>query len=396
MSQPTYDAFVFEEIRAIGRAWTDTNPGHHDNEQLFEKIGEMSWRRLIDNKPVWQIMEEIGVDGADYGYPKPVTPPIPPVDPVGLNVWPRIGMSIASLIVARACNIAETVKIYHDCGVQLTRVNLLSALWDNEYGKVDVLPYRQRPDGTWDLTDWNPEYFDRLSEVRDRCNSAGIVVQWTNYELYSWSDRKQGPQQTNTPWRHNANGVFWAEDDSTFDVLPDWWSETWLKTVMPYLRADINPLEIGNEFPEKELHERVRDIVKVIEPTAQITVNRNEDTPGQYANMKIGTNYTRIAFHGRLLKQVSDLDRVYSKEPTYKTFNQFFDNCPHDAKRVIFSSDGARISADPVDTYDWGPLREFVQEIRRRGCSFEHQSRAKMTPPPNHHMIETDWFRSLL
>jgi hypothetical protein len=317
----------------------------------------------------------------------------PPVDDATLRHWPRTGMSIASLIVARACNIAETIRIFADCGVQLTRVNLLSALWDG----VNVLPYRRRPDGLWDLIDWNPEYFDRLSEVRDRCNSSGIVVQWTNYELYSWSDRKLGPQQINTPWRHNVNGVFWAEDDSTFDVLPDAWSETWLGKVLPYLKADINPLEIGNEFPEKALHERVRDIVKRLQPDAQVTVNRNEDTPGQYANMKIGSGYDRIAFHGRLLKQVSDLDRVYPNEPTYKTFNQFFDRCPHDPKRVIFSSDGARISADPVNTYDWGPLREFAREVTKvRGCSFEHQSRAKMSSPPNHDHIETNWFKSVI
>ena len=321
----------------------------------------------------------------------PIDEPIPPTNP-DLAVWPRVGMSIASLIVARDCNIAESIRIFADCGVQLTRVNLLSALWDG----VNVLPYRQRPNGQWDLTDWNPEYFDRLSEVRDRANSAGIVVQWTNYELYSWSDRKAGPQQTNTPWRNNVNGVFWKADDSTFGVLPDQWSRDWFAKVLPYLHADINPLEVGNEFPEKPLHARVRDSVHVTHPEAHITVNRQEDTPGQYANMKIGSEFQRIAFHGRLLKQVSDLDRVYPKEPTYKTFNQFFDHCPHDPKRIIFSSDGARISADPVNTYDWGPLSEFVQEIRRRGCSFEHQSRAKMTPPPNHHMIETEWFDSLL
>ena len=317
--------------------------------------------------------------------------PVPPTNP-DLLAWPRIGMSIGSLVVARDCNIAETVRIYQECGVQLTRVNLLSALWDG----VNVLPYRQRADGQWDLYSWNQEYFERLHEVRERANAAGIVVQWTNYELYSWSDRKDGPQQVNTPWRHNVNGVQWDADDSTFDVLPDQWSRDWLAHVLPQLRADINPIEIGNEFPEKALHERVRDIVKALQPDAQVTVNRNEDTPGQYANMKIGTNYDRIAFHGRLLKQVSDLDRVYPKEPVYKTFNQFFDNCPHDPARIIFSSDGARTSADPINTYDWGPLREFVLEVRRRGCSYEHQSRAKMTAPPNDHMIEMNFFRSLL
>lgn len=309
-----------------------------------------------------------------------------------LAFWPRMGMSIASLIVTRACNIAETIRTFADCGVQITRVNLLSALWPG----VNVLPYRQRPDGLWDLYDWNSEYLDRVSEVRERCNSAGIVVQWTGYELYSFSDRKEGPQQLNTPWRHNINGVYWRADDVIFDQLPDAWTEAFYKKVVPYLRADINPIEIGNEFPEKPLHYKVRDIIKGVQSSALIQVNRNEDTPGQYSNMKIGRDFDFIAFHGRKLKQLSDLTLAYLQEPSYKTFQQFFDRCPHDPKRIIFSSDGARISNDAANTYDWGPLREFVQEIRRHGCSFEHQSRAKMTSAPNHHMLEAEWFSSLL
>ena len=82
---PTYNQFVFEEIPAIGRAWTDTNPGAHDNEQLFEKVGEMSWRRLVDKKEMWKIFEEIGVNGADYGYPKPVAPPAGTVAPLHIE-----------------------------------------------------------------------------------------------------------------------------------------------------------------------------------------------------------------------------------------------------------------------------------------------------------------------
>jgi hypothetical protein len=319
--------------------------------------------------------------------------PIPTPPPDSLLRWPRVGLSIAPLIVATAHNIPETVKKLVDAGANLTRINLLSALWPG----VDCLPYLQEANGTWDLLRWNQRYFDRLAEVRERMNQAGIAIIWTNYELYSWSARKQGPQQVGTPWRHNVNGVYWKSDDSTFDVLPDAWSAAWFQKIVPTLALPHNAFEIGNEFPEKALHERVSDLVRPLQPLTHITINRNEDTPGQYANMKVGgVRYDRISFHGRRLKQVSDLDRIYPAEPTYRTFNQFFAHCPHDPKRVIFSSDGARTSDSPVDTYDWGPLREFFQEVRRRGCSIEHQSRAKMTAPPNHHMIEVDWFRSVI
>lgn len=319
-----------------------------------------------------------------------------PSQPTGdLLTYPRHGMSIAGLLVSSAANIPETVRIFRDCGVQSTRINLLSALWP----QTDTLPFTRRSDGLWDLTAWNPRYFNRLTEIRERMNAAGIVVQWTNYELYSWSDRKPGPQQIGTPWRHNVNGVFWPADDSTFQLLPDAWSREWFAKVQPFLRLDVNVFEIGNEFPEKALHERVADLFPA---DARIQVNRNEDTPGQYANMKIGgSRYDFIAFHGNKLKQISDLDRKYPKEPTYKTFNQFFDNCPHDPKRIVFSSDGARqkgaIGLDPETAYDWSALREFFREIQfTRKCSIEHQSAAKLRPFPNHQLIESDWFESVI
>lgn len=333
------------------------------------------------------------------GEPGGVTPQPPNED---LLRWPRDGMSIAGLIVNSAANIPETVARFVDAGVALTRVNLLSALWPG----VDVLPYRRRADGLWDLYDWNSQYFDRLFEVRERMNQAGIVVIWTHYELYSWSSRKAGPQQIDTPWRHNINGVFWPPDDSTVTtLLPDPWSKDWFTKVVPLLGMPANGFEIGNEFPEKALHARTASFVRMRQPDAQICVNRNEDTPGQYLNMKIGQGvFDRISFHGRKLKSIrpqpgrpqGDLDLIYSDEPTYKTFNQFFAKCPHDAKRIVFSSDGARTSDDPVNTYTWDELKDFFRDVRRRGCSIEHQSRAKMTPFPNHHMIEGEWFKSVI
>src|SRR3990167_9652596 len=163
-----YNRFVFDEIRRIGQAWLDTNPQTQiDVPQMFEKIGEMSWRRLIDDKSMRQIFTEIGVNPAEYGeVPLPI-PPIPP-PATGLNVWPRIGLSIAGLIVNSKCNIPETVHIYQNIGVQVTRINLLSALWPD----VDTLPFTKLANGKWDLYEWNQEYFDRLVEVRDRMNAA--------------------------------------------------------------------------------------------------------------------------------------------------------------------------------------------------------------------------------
>lgn len=312
------------------------------------------------------------------------------INPATLEGWPRCGMSIAGILVSSAADIPETVYRFADCGVQLSRVNLLSALWP----QTDTLPYRRRSDGLWDLYDWNPIYFDRLDDMVYRFNREGIVLQLTNYEEYSFSFRKAGPQQIGTPWRNNVNGVYWPADDSTFQLLPDEWSFRWFEKVKQHVDLTLNVFEIGNEFHEKALHERVAGRFSKID---QIQVNRNEDTPGQYANMMGKGYYDFIAFHGDKLNKPLDLYRIYPREPDYKTFNRFFHDCPHDPRKITFSSDGARISDDPVNTYDWEQLRAFFKEIRFvRGCSIEHQSRAKMTPFPNHHMIEGDWFKSVI
>lgn len=385
-----YDKFVFDEIRRIGRAWRHKNPDSFPSElsddqieHIFEKIGDMSYRRLEDGKSVKTILEEIGVSPADYGEIDPIP------TPGDLTKYPRYGLSIAALLVNTKHDIIETVKRFVDAGANSTRINLLSALWPG----VDCLPFNHFYDGFWDLFDWNNQYFERLAEIKERINSNGITIQWTNYELYSWSRRKPGNQQINTPWRNNINGIYWSPEDITLtEVLPDEWSIEWFKKVCPLLDLHINPFEIGNEFPEKSLHERVRIEVLKIVPDAKLQVNRNDNKPGQYTNMKIGLMYDLYAFHGNGLKELKDLDKVYD-EPVYKTFQQFIDNCPHDKERVIFSSDGARISDDPFNTYDWIKLGVFFDYMIELGYNIEHQSRAKMTPAPNHHMIEVDWFK---
>src|SRR5262245_19879757 len=70
-----YNTFVFNEIRTLGRAWADANgitpTSQIDPEFWYEKIGELSWRRLCDEKPMAQILTEIGVNPADYLPPPP-------------------------------------------------------------------------------------------------------------------------------------------------------------------------------------------------------------------------------------------------------------------------------------------------------------------------------------
>lgn len=346
-----------------------------------------------------------------------------PVDGSKLLTWPRHGMHISGLIVNRKCNIKETIRIFADCGVTLTDVNWLSAVWP-ELVKDGVFPWkRTRP--PFDLFDWNIEFFDRAQEVVERCNAAGIVVQGTLWELYSWSNRKKGPgipDANQGPWRANTNGILLGgkyngdrhEDDETLGrLIPTPWCVEFLPLILTIWDATINPVRIGNEMPEKSLHQRVARLIRTYEPKALITVNRNEDTPGQYANHKIGTStdWDRLEYHGLKAKSLrpvkdakgavkwpqGDLDRFYptsvSSVPTFRTL---LDDKRVDKSRITFSSDGARISDSPVNPYDWPKLREWFREVKRRGCSILHQSRAKMSPAPNEEMIESEWFASVI
>lgn len=382
-----YNKFVFDEIRRIGKAYTEHNHVS-DIEQLFEKVGEMSWRRLVDGKSVKTILTEIGVNPADYGeIDSPITNPnFKPLDQ-----YPRFGMTIAGLLTGVNHDIDETLKRFIDCGVNYSSINLINASRSGN----GVFPFKQLSDGKWDLFDWDERYFERLIEIREKFNKAGIVIPWCFLELYSWSNRKPGPQQIGTFWRNNVNGIYWPPDDSTLTkLLPDKWCKEFIKKVCPLLDLNVNMFRIGNELPEKPLHYRVRDEVRKIIPNAQFDVNRQDDTPGQYMNMKIGKDFNFISFHGSKLKELSDLKRNDYEDGPFDSWQDFIDDKGHDRWRVTFSSDGARTGPgkdSPDNPYDWNKLGEFADHMVSLGYGFEHQSRAKMTQSPNHHMIEVDW-----
>lgn len=342
-----------------------------------------------------------------------------PIDYDALLKYPRLMCSIASLVVKRTYPIREVAKIYSDCGVTGTTVNLTSAEWPS-LKPVHVRPFLPVPEGEpWDLYAWNAEHFDRIDECREEMNSRGIVVQWCFYELYSWSRRKAGPETPDAkvgPWKQNVNGVDWVDNyekehdsDMLAHVLPDPWSRAYLDRAVPRLDLSHNLFLVGNEFPEKSLHERTRDVVRAIQSDAKVSVNRNEDTPGQYTNMKIHREFDYINFHGRLLKRPSDLDRKIAGNSNFPTFRHVLkrpfvsmtDKNSVIQNRIIFSSDGARTDNalgskdDPTNPYDWANLEAFAEEVFSYGASFEHQSRAKLTDWPNLHMIETDFLTKL-
>lgn len=336
-------------------------------------------------------------------------------DDDALRLMPRpLGCSIASLVVNRGYDIERVADIYGECGVGLTTVNLLSAEW-RDLAAQHVHPFVTPPAGQrYNLYQWNPEYIERVHHVREAMNSRGIVVQWCFYELYSWSRRKSGgsvPDARIGPWQYNHDGVDWVgpyygtsledkDEGKAWDanmlahVLPDPWSRAYLDRHVVWLGLGANLFLVGNEFPEKSLHERVRDKVRALQPGAIVSVNRNDNTPGQYANMKPGRDFDYLNYHGFKLNRPEDLDIQWPKEQSsVPSFRALLEDSRVDKARIIFSSDGARTSDDPIHTYDYDALGEFADAVIDYGCTFEHQSRAKMTPVPNLDTIEVDWLK---
>jgi hypothetical protein len=295
-----------------------------------------------------------------------------------LTTWPRRGASLYALLTDSAWDYEGFADILADCGLTLTRVFLLTAEWKEQRNDI-VWPFQQLEDGRWDLFAWNPAYFNRLADVVAAMNARGVLVQLTVMELYGWSDRKQGsgmPDAEQGPWRRNVNGIRWATD-RTFVELPDAWLNAFIDRVVATVKGMGVVWEIGNEMPEKPMHHRIRDRIRQTWPDAQTSVNRNEDVPGQYKNMKIGTEFDRLAIHG--MRTLAHLDRKSGTRGD-ESFRRLIDQV--DPARLIFSSDGCRQSGpagmDPATAYDWPALLEVARYVTARGCSYEHQSAAKL------------------
>lgn len=331
------------------------------------------------------------------------------LDRAALLRRPRVGMNISSLLPNTLHNIPETLTRFVDAGVELTDVNFMQALWPGTNCLPFTIPQAGQP---FDLFDWNAQFFERAHEIRETFNAQGIVVQGTLWDTYSWASRHVGrpgiPDGNVGPWRHNVNGIKLGgayngdrrEDDETLTTLiPTPWDGPFLRKILPFWDASINPIRLGNEMPEKKLHERLRDVIRSIDPKALVIVNRQDDTPGQADNMDIGTAYDFIEIHGATVKSIPDLRAEWPKTKSHvKSYQAMLNDPAIDNWRITFSSDGARTGPGkdgPTDPYDWVRLGAFFRAVHRQGCSVLHQSRAKMTLAPNHHMIETDWFQSL-
>jgi hypothetical protein len=142
------------------------------------------------------------------------------------------------------------------------------------------------------------------------------------------------------------------------------------------LNGDGYAIELGNEMPEKEMHERMADHLRGVGYRGVITCNRNEDTPGQYVNMKIGADgrYSRLAHHGQ--GEISYLDTIHEREPVHQTFRARYGDTSDglEMARLIWSGDGVGEN-NLEDTYDEDAVVACVADMATRGGSIEWQAR---------------------
>ena len=332
--------------------------------------------------PLWASNTNQDAAGTPPVPPGP-TPPNPPVYQDG-----RVGGSFYTALTCPWVDPKGYAQALANCGVGLTRLWLLDA-WAVNGGEdagqyPGFLPVKRTSDGRFDLRQWDPAYFDRLQVFAGALRDAKILPQFTLLELYTWAQRKQGmlwvPDANKGPYRSNVNGVRWGDpDDPTFYALPDAWMDEFIGRVLEGLDGRMFTIEIANEMPEKEMHHRIKARVRQTGYGGPLQVNRNEDTPGQYWNMRIGQQdgFDQLALHG--MRTIDYLDVEYPEEAAAGRPTTFRAMWPLvDADRITLSSDGCRKSTDVADAYDYPALTVVAQDTLNRGGSYEHQLACKL------------------
>jgi len=74
---------------------------------------------------------------------------------------------------------------------------------DRRDGGFEVYPFAQAPDGTYDLTQWNPEYWSRFERMLALTRARDIIVQievWDrfDYSMHNWPPHPYNPANTRT------------------------------------------------------------------------------------------------------------------------------------------------------------------------------------------------------
>lgn len=383
MSVINYDQWM-EETKTIASTYYNT---HGENLPGYTDVGHILYRRAFEQNR-WPTLDHAMAEWTGW-VPTPGPTPGPSPEPIPQH--PGISASFYTSLADPRLVAREFAKRLADLGCTGTRVWLISA-WSLDGGGpgevAGYIPWQKVPSGginnpQFDLWSLNPAYFDRLYWYVSFMNMAGIWPTLTGWELYSWSNRKKGmlwvPDARLGPFQNNIQGIDYSGDEA-FEVIgtggQHGFLENFYAEVVSTLEGLNYKVEIGNEMPEKGLHERLRNAWRRVGFAGHIQVNRQDDTPGQYDNMQIGSNYDLIAFHGK--RDLGYLGERYEDEPAYKTFEDFYLKGSYDPSRITLSSDGCRKTTTVSDAYDYPRLLEVARDGLSRGFGYEHQLALKL------------------
>jgi len=340
------------------------------------------------------------------GQPTPGPTPEPQPQPQPVPAHNQLAASFYTAIGDPRLDTEEFSHRLRDLGCTGTRAWLVSA-WAVDFGGpgqiAGWMPWL-KVDDRFDLWTVTEAYLARLYNFVHDMNVAGITPMLTGWELYSWSDAKAGmlwvPDPNLGPFRNNIQGIKYGQGRiGTFDgvkfanpddeaLIVEIGSDAgehrflghFYAEVVKTLRGLRYSVEVGNEMPEKGLNLRLRNLWQQAGFNGWIQVNRNQDTPGQFDNMRIGQadGFDGIAYHGK--RDLGYLDEEFPDEapagrPT--TFRSFYALNP-DPDRITLSSDGCRKTTDVADAYDYPALTAVAKDAIGRGFEYEHQLALKL------------------
>ena len=386
----SYDQWMDETHQIV-----DTYRATHEGaDPAYTDVTHINYRRAFERDRFPTLAAAL----AEWGGPTP-EPPSP--GPNG-----RVGASYYTSLTDPRCDPVEFATRLQDAGCSFTRVWLIDA-WAvgvNGTGQYEgFVPWERETSGVFDLERVSSEYLAQIYPYVAAMNAHWITPQLSGRALYSWSDRKAGmlwvPDANLGPFRHNRQGIRYA-DDAAFDVIATGGKHQFLEqfytAVVDTLKGLSYTVELGNEMPEKALHYRLRETWRRAGYKGPISVNRQDDTPGQYANMKVGRDFGSISYHGK--RDLGYIFEVYPDEPLFRTFSAFYERNP-DFSHITLSSDGCRKSIHVEDAYNYPALRKVARDILARGGRYEHQSRMKLRGFTEGRIdlndLETGWLRSL-
>lgn len=114
-------------------------------------------------------------------------------------------------------DLKEHLDLLHGVGGNVIR-NTMSDRQDKGF---EVYPYKQRPDGKYDLEQWNDEYWQRFANMLQWTYERDIIVQIEVWDRFDLSDVGNANNWQRHPYRPANNVNYTGEETGLADRYPD-------------------------------------------------------------------------------------------------------------------------------------------------------------------------------